>query len=80
MVGYSKMGVEHWGRVSAWDKRKFSIPLSGKVAENDGDLSQTIWKNRGVLFIPMPRVNYQKHIEQCFFLPVGKPGDTKLDV
>ena len=77
MLGYSKMGVEHWGRVSARDKLKVRIPLSGKVAENDGDLGQTIWKNKG-LFIPMPRINYQKDIKQCFFLPLGKPGDTNL--
>ena len=77
MLGYSKMGVEHWGRVSAPDKRRVSTPLSGKVAENVGDLGQTIWNNKG-LFIPMPRINYQRDIEQCFFLPIGKPEDTNL--
>ena len=48
------------------------MPLSGKVAENSGDLGQTIWKGKG-LFIPMPRINYERDIEQCFFLPIGSP-------
>ena len=77
LFGYAKMGVDCWNRISIPDKRKSNIPLSGKVAENDGDLGQTIWANKG-LFIPMPRINYPKDIEQCFFLPRGRPDNEKL--
>ena len=77
MLGYAKMGVDGWSRISTPDKRTVSIPLSGKVAENVGELGQTIWHNKG-LFIPMPRINYQRDIAQCFFLPIGRPDNKRL--
>ena len=77
MVGYATMGVDDWSQIPMPTKTMLSIPLSGKVAENVGELSQAIWKHKG-LFIPMPRINYQKDIEQCFFLPIGTPADANL--
>lgn len=77
MLRYAKMGVDCWSRISVVEKRNASMPLLGQVAEDDGEVGQTIWRNKG-LFIPMPRINYQKDIQQCFFLPIGRPSDGNL--
>ena len=77
MMGYAKMGVDCWSRISTPDKRKASKPISGQVAENNADLGQTMWTGKR-LFIPMPRINYDRDIEQCFFLPIGRPIDRRL--